>query len=216
MPTVLLATFALLPEGEYGGEHLLTAFAERDVTARWVSWDDPAVDWSAADLVAVRSTWDYHRRLPEFLDWARATEAVAPVLNGADVFAWNADKSYLLALGEHVPVVPTRLLEDRGLVPALQAAIEELDAAIAERYPDADVVAVSPFWPGTLNKQAETRERTVARAWREDSDVLVLRPQPDGWSTFDTVNGAPDDAGHELIATSMIEAFRESGLAPSA
>ena len=99
MPTVLLATFALLPEGEYGGEHLLTAFAERDVTARWVAWDDPAVDWSAADLVAVRSTWDYHRRLPEFLDWARATEAVAPVLNGADVFAWNADKSYLLALG---------------------------------------------------------------------------------------------------------------------
>ena len=99
---------------------------------------------------------------------------------------------------------------------AAKAAIEQLDATIAERYPDADVVAVSPFWPGTLNKQAETRERTVARAWREDSDVLVLRPQPDGWSTFDTVNGAPDDAGHELIATSMIEAFRESGLAPSA
>lgn len=99
---------------------------------------------------------------------------------------------------------------------AAKAAIEELDAAIAERYPDADVVAVSPFWPGTLNKQAETRERTVARAWREDPDVLVLRPQPDGWSTFDTVNGAPDEAGHELIATSMIAAFRESGLAPSA
>lgn len=132
MPTVLLATFALLPEGEYGGEHLLTAFAERDVTARWVTWDDPAVDWSAADLVAARSTWDYHRRLPEFLDWARATEAVAPVLNGADVFAWNADKSYLLALGEHVPVVPTRLLEDRGLVPALQAAIEELGTVLVK------------------------------------------------------------------------------------
>ncbi|WP_370038778.1 SGNH/GDSL hydrolase family protein [Nocardioides sp.] len=97
---------------------------------------------------------------------------------------------------------------------AAKASIQELDAAIAERYPDADVVAVSPFWPGTLNKQAETRERTVARAWREDPDVLVLRPQPDGWSTFDTVNGAPDDAGHELIATSMIKAFRDAGLAP--
>ncbi len=97
---------------------------------------------------------------------------------------------------------------------AAKASIQELDAAIAERYPDADVVAVSPFWPGTLNKQAETRERTVAHAWREDPDVLVLRPQPDGWSTFDTVNGAPDDAGHELIATSMIKAFRDAGLAP--
>ena len=95
-----------------------------------------------------------------------------------------------------------------------KTAIEELDAAIAERYPDADVVAVSPFWPGTPTKQAETRERTVARAWREDPDVLVLRPTPDGWSGFTIVDGGPDDAGHDLIATSMIEAFRDSGLAP--
>ena len=98
---------------------------------------------------------------------------------------------------------------------AAKAAVEELDAAIADRYPAAAVVAVSPFWPGVPNQQAETRERTVARAWREDPDVLVLRPQPDGWSIFDTVDGAPDDAGHELIATSMVEAFRESGLAPA-
>ncbi len=97
---------------------------------------------------------------------------------------------------------------------AAKAAVEELDGAIADRYPDAAVVAVSPFWPGAPNKQAETRERTIARAWREDPDVLVLRPQPDGWSTFDTVDGAPDDAGHELIATTMIDAFRDSGLAP--
>ena len=132
MPTVLLATMSLLPEGEYGGEHLLSAFAERDVAARWVAWDDPAVDWSGADLVAVRSTWDYHRRLPEFLAWARATEEVVPVLNGADVFAWNADKSYLLDLAADVPVVPTRLLEDRGLVPTLQAAIDELGTVLVK------------------------------------------------------------------------------------
>lgn len=95
-----------------------------------------------------------------------------------------------------------------------KAAVEELDAAIAERYPDAAAVAVSPFWPGTPSKQAETRERTIARAWRENPDVLVLRPQPDGWSGFTTVDGGPDDAGHELIATSMVVAFRDSGLAP--
>ncbi len=132
MPTVLLATSALLPEGEYGGEHLVSAFAERDVTARWVTWDDPAVDWSAADLVAVRSTWDYHRRLREFLAWVRGTEAATPVLNGADVFAWNADKSYLLELGAEVPVVPTRLLEDHGLVPALQAAIDDFGTVLVK------------------------------------------------------------------------------------
>lgn len=127
-PTVLLATFALLPDGEAGGDLLVAALAEREVDARWVSWDDPAVDWAAADLVAVRSTWDYHRRLADFLAWARTTEAVVPVLNGAEVFAWNADKSYLVELAEDggVPVVPTLLLEDRDLVPTLSRALDEL------------------------------------------------------------------------------------------
>ena len=100
MPSVLLVTFNLMPEGEPGGAVLVPALAERGIDARWVCWDDPAVDWFAADLVAVRSTWDYHRRLPAFLAWAREVEAVTPVLNGADVFAWNADKAYLAELAE--------------------------------------------------------------------------------------------------------------------
>ena len=62
-------------------------------------WDDEGVDW-AADLVAVRSTWDYHRRCPEFLAWARRVERDSPLLNGAEVFAWNANKAYLLDLAD--------------------------------------------------------------------------------------------------------------------
>lgn len=92
--------------------------------------------------------------------------------------------------------------------------VRQLDASIRERFPDAELAAVTPFWPGTPNGQSETRERTVARAWREDPDALVLRPQPEGWSTFATVNRVPQDAGHELIATAMIDAFRAAGLAP--
>jgi glutathione synthase/RimK-type ligase-like ATP-grasp enzyme len=95
-----------MPAGEEwtGTTHLLDAFAARDLDARWVVWDDPAVDWSAG-LVAVRSTWDYERRLPEFLAWART---LPWLLNSADVFAWNTDKAYLPVLAERgVPVVPT-------------------------------------------------------------------------------------------------------------
>jgi glutathione synthase/RimK-type ligase-like ATP-grasp enzyme len=120
---VLLVTFALLPDGEPGGELLVSALAEHGVRARWVVWDDPDVDWAAGRLVAVRSAWDYHRRCSEFLTWARATAAVTPMLNGPDVFAWNADKSYLQELGEHVPVVPTMLLDDATLVGGLREAV---------------------------------------------------------------------------------------------
>lgn len=144
MPTVLLATFALMPEGEYAGSRLVDAFAEHGLDARWAVWDDPAVDWSAADVVAVRSTWDYHRRLPEFLAWARATEAQVPVLNGAEVFAWNADKAYLLDLAEDgaVPTVPTRLLEDRGIVATLQQALDELGTVLVKPRTGAGGVGV--------------------------------------------------------------------------
>lgn len=142
MPSVLLATFALLPDGEYGGDRLLDALASRGVDARWAVWDDPAVDWAAADLVAVRSTWDYHRRCAEFLDWARAVDRASVLLNGADVFAWNADKAYLMELDGRVPVVPTSPLSDAGLVPGLRSALDDHGAVVVKARTGASGVGV--------------------------------------------------------------------------
>ncbi len=132
MPSVLLVTFNLMPEGEPGGDVLVPALAERGIDARWVRWDDPSVDWAAADLVAVRSTWDYHRRLPAFLSWARGVEAVTALLNGAEVFAWNADKAYLAELASELPVVPTALLDDDNLVIGLTEALRSWGTVVVK------------------------------------------------------------------------------------
>lgn len=140
MPTVLLVSFNLLPEGEYGGAGLVEALADRGIDARWVNWDDAEVDWSAADLVAVRSTWDYHRRLGEFLGWARAVDASARLLNGADVFAWNADKAYLRELA--TPVVPTELLDDTTLVTGLREALDRWGTVVIKPRTGAGGVGV--------------------------------------------------------------------------
>ena len=110
MPVVLLVTCAEMPDGEEwaGTDLLLPAMADRGLDARWVVWDDPAVDWSEG-LVAVRSTWDYERRLEEFLSWART---VPRMLNSPDVFAWNTNKAYLTQLADaEVSVVPTVVVE---------------------------------------------------------------------------------------------------------
>ena len=56
---VLLATSAELPQGEPGAAVLDDVLRARGIDAVWARWDDPAVDWAAADVVAVRSTWDY-------------------------------------------------------------------------------------------------------------------------------------------------------------
>jgi glutathione synthase/RimK-type ligase-like ATP-grasp enzyme len=120
MTSVLLATCSSWPTGEPGAPALDAALAARGVTARWVGWDDPDVDWAAADLVAVRSTWDYTEHAEEFVAWARRVEDVTSLLNGADVFDWNHDKAYLADLAA-VPVVPTRTAD----------TVEELSAAVA-------------------------------------------------------------------------------------
>ena len=117
MPHIFLVTSAELPCGEPGGELLTAALATRGVEAAWVVWDDPGVDWSSAEVVAVRSTWDYHRRTAEFLAWARHVESRTLLLNGAGVFAWNADKAYLVDL--ELPHVPTAVLDDRSGLAAL-------------------------------------------------------------------------------------------------
>jgi glutathione synthase/RimK-type ligase-like ATP-grasp enzyme len=122
VPLVLLATSRDWPDGEPGHEVLDAALEAQGITVRWVRWDDPGVDWRAAELVAVRSTWDYDGRLEEFLAWA--THVGPALLNGAAVFRWNTDKRYLLDLGvAGVPVVPT---VDADTPDAVRAALASL------------------------------------------------------------------------------------------
>ncbi|MCW2738156.1 hypothetical protein [Nocardioides sp.] len=110
--SILLATSGDLPLGEPGAPVLDAALAERGIDASWARWDDPEVDWAGADLVAVRSTWDYISRPEEFLAWTASLDP-SRLLNGADVFAWNHDKRYLADLGD-LPAVPTLVADDRA------------------------------------------------------------------------------------------------------
>ncbi|MGH3459155.1 ATP-grasp domain-containing protein [Aeromicrobium sp.] len=85
---------------------LLDAAATRGTDAHIVEWDDETVDWSAYDIVVVRSCWDYVERRNIFLAWATR---VPRLLNAADVLAWNTDKVYLRELADAgVPVIDTR------------------------------------------------------------------------------------------------------------
>jgi len=121
MADVLLATCAELPDGEPGGDLLLDALAERGVSARFAAWDDPVVDWSAARLVMVRSTWDYDGRRDDFLAWCRGVGD--RLVNDVHAIAWNTDKAYLVDMGQtSLPVVPTVAVDEEGeIAPAVAA-----------------------------------------------------------------------------------------------
>ena len=123
---LLLVTCSAYADGEPGHAALDRALAARGISVRWVCWDDPGVDWSSA-LVAVRSTWDYEDRVDAFLDWARS---VPRLVNGAEVFAWNTDKAYLVELASTgLPVVPTISVDGEEELPA---AIAEFESAVVK------------------------------------------------------------------------------------
>lgn len=105
MPVVTLATCAQLPAGDEDGPLLAAALTARGIDWRWAAWTDRAIDWHAAGLVVIRSTWDYTARRDAFLDWAGQLRRVH---NPVGVLRWNSDKVYLRELAEAgVPVVPT-------------------------------------------------------------------------------------------------------------
>lgn len=105
---IAIATAAEFPDLDEDGPVLLAALAERGFAAEPAVWTDPDVDWSAYELVAVRSTWDYQNRRDEFVGWAHRVAAVTRLVNPAPVLQWNTDKTYLRDLvGAGLPVVPT-------------------------------------------------------------------------------------------------------------
>ncbi|MBB6628644.1 hypothetical protein H5V45_15065 [Nocardioides sp. KIGAM211] len=186
MPLVLLATFNLLPDGEFGGETLTAALAERGIDARWEVWDDPEVDWAAADLVVVRATWDYQRRCEEFLTWVRAVEEHTPVLNGgAEVFAWNADKAYLLELAAEVAVVPTLLVGNRTLVPDLEAALAAFGPIVVKPRTGASGVGVLVI----AHRQDPALQGLVLPPWVAQPVVESVRTQ--GETSVYVIDGHP-------------------------
>jgi hypothetical protein len=110
-PHVALATAATAWEQDEDAPLLVPALSALGVRATPAVWDDDRVDWSAFDLVVVRSTWDYTARLEEFLRWAERVESVTRLENPARVLRWNTDKRYLGELAaDGLAVVPTAFL----------------------------------------------------------------------------------------------------------
>jgi hypothetical protein len=118
---IALATAAEFPDLDDDGPVLRAALASLGIATEAVVWTDPGVDYSRYDLVVVRSTWDYHDQLDEFLAWAGRVAAITRLANAAQVLDWNTHKTYLRDLGAlGLPVVDTIWLDpgDTFILPA--------------------------------------------------------------------------------------------------
>lgn len=201
-PVVLLATSRDWPDGEPGHHVLDAALAARGLDARWVPWDDRGVDWSAADVVAVRSTWDYEHRLEEFLGWL---DGVGPrLLNGAAVLRWNTDKRYLLDLAAAgLPVVPT---VDAAGPAAVRAAVGRLgDAVVKPR------VGASGRGVQVVPRGGSWEPDPVAPAGPWVVQPLVASVRAAGETSVFVLGGRPVSQVHKLPGPGEVRVHEEYG-----
>lgn len=111
-PRVAFVTCVDLPDLDPDDRLAAAVLRSRGVEVVPAVWDDPAVDWSAFELVVLRSPWDYVARRDEFVAWAARVPRLA---NPAGVVAWNTDKRYLADLATAgVPVIPTVFVAPGG------------------------------------------------------------------------------------------------------
>lgn len=112
-PRVALATSLVdLPPGDAA---LLEALQRRGARAAPAIWSSSTVDWRTYDLVVIRSCWDYHLRLDQFLAWVAALDATGvPVVNPPALVRWNARKTYLRELEAIGLPVPETIWLDEG------------------------------------------------------------------------------------------------------
>lgn len=113
VPKILLLTAENLPHDDYETALVGAALHDLGVESEIVAWTSPALP--QADLAVIRTTWDYTKRLGEFLEFLQGLEA--QVSNPLDVVRWNCHKGYLAVLaGAGVPVVPTQVLRAADVV----------------------------------------------------------------------------------------------------
>ena len=100
---IALATCDWLPGLDPDDAPLRAALGDE---AEPVIWSDEDVDWSAYDVVLVRTIWDYFERHDEFLAWL--DRVPVPMWNPADTLRWNSEKTYLRELeAEGIATIPT-------------------------------------------------------------------------------------------------------------
>lgn len=177
MANIVLATSLLWPEPD--SETLLReALVDAGHSCVSVPWNgEDQSPFRAADLVLLRSCWDYFKAPQKFLDWLDRLSAMqTAVRNDLSLVRWNFDKSYLIELrdaGFNVPQTicldPTdhamihSIMTKRGWDKAVRKPISGQSSQFV------DVLSLTD--PGAWPKSAMPTKRALLQAFEQDVEL---------------------------------------------
>ena len=172
---VAIASCKSLPEPDHDEPLLLAGLAAAGIEAKVLAWDDPDAPFADHDLIVLRSTWNYHQRVDDFVAWVERVSVTNRVLNPARIVAWNARKTYLSELAERgVDIVPTEFV--------LRGTNRRLDAIVRERGWDEvvvkPVVSAGSFRTERFSGATATAGQAFLEALVGERDAMVQRWMP--------------------------------------
>lgn len=165
--TIVLTTCAMWPEVSVGDTELLNELVRRGHTVQVLPWNDAPIEkFVDADIVVLRSNWDFHHELDRFEQWLTDLEqAGANVQNRIPLVREHNKKSYLLNYA------------DQGLPTPATLALESFDSAEVEEWMIAhnlETIVVKPLW-GASGHRVERCQRAelteVQQRWLSDPDA---------------------------------------------
>lgn len=109
---VMLATSADYHDLSAADKLYRAALERRGATVEPGVWNDAGVRFHEADIVVIRSTWDYHRNLEAYRSWLDSLERFGTkVANPVPFVRWNLEKTYLDELAaEGIPTPAQHIL----------------------------------------------------------------------------------------------------------
>ncbi len=114
MPRIMLATGGEFPDLSPSDQRYAEALRVLGATVAAAPWTAGLAPFAGADLVVIRSCWDYHRSLAAYRAWLDGLEAPGiAVANPPALIRWNLEKTYLDELAAAGVPVPRQFAIDR-------------------------------------------------------------------------------------------------------
>jgi len=105
---IALASCEELPGWEVDDKPLIAELESKGAIVETPAWTDD-IDWGQFNATIIRTTWDYHLNISEFLKW---TKRVPRLYNNAAIVFWNSHKSYLKEMeSKGATLAPTRWIQ---------------------------------------------------------------------------------------------------------
>lgn len=109
MEKVGLLTCTDYPNLSSSDAELVKPLADLGIQGVGVQWDSSDEEWRNYDALVLRSTWNYHKKLDQFMKWVQdVEEAGVKLFNPVKAIRWNYDKKYLHELRDNgIKIIPT-------------------------------------------------------------------------------------------------------------